>query len=69
MLCFLSRSVSAYEAGRDDSSKLHSIGNTSASLRSRRSARGIAYTDAAISTNAQAVKMCPQLKKLDWRPA
>jgi hypothetical protein len=53
-----------YEAGRNDSStKLRSIGNTSASLRSRRSARVIAYSDAAFSTNAQAAKMCPQLKK------
>ena len=54
----------AYEAGRNDSStKLRSIGNTSASLRSRRSARVIAYTDVAFSTYGQAAKMCPQLKK------
>jgi hypothetical protein len=37
--------------------------------RERRSARAIAYTDAAFSTNAQALKMCPQLKKWVWRPA
>jgi hypothetical protein len=58
----------AYEAGRNHSStKLRSIrqhfGKRLASLRSRRSARLIAYTDGAFSTNAQAVKMCPQLKK------
>jgi len=54
----------AYEAGRDGSStKLRSIGNTSASLRSRRGAQVIAYSDAAFSTDAEAVKMCPQLKK------
>jgi hypothetical protein len=53
-----------YKGGRNDSStKLRSIGNTSASLRSRRSARVIAYSDAAFSTNAQGVRMCPQLKK------
>ena len=50
-------------------SGLPAVGLIQQAVRERRSARVIAYTDAAFSTNAQALKMCPQLKKWVWRPA
>lgn len=58
MLCLLSRTVwSMKRAAMTLQRNCVPLGNTSASRRSRRSARVIAYTDAAFSTNAQAAKM------------